>query len=70
MLVAELICTTGKSLSALMTERMAAYPCSREINYTVTNAKAAMDKVQAYFASFEPKIDVTDGVSLDSILGV
>ncbi|MGZ5819615.1 MAG: phosphomannomutase CpsG [Burkholderiaceae bacterium] len=65
LLVAELICTTGKSLSSLMAERMAAYPCSGEINYTVTDAKAAMDKVQAYFSFFEPKIDVTDGVSLE-----
>jgi phosphomannomutase/phosphomannomutase/phosphoglucomutase len=65
LLVAELICITGKSLSALVTARMAAYPCSGEINYKVSDAKVAMEKVQAHFAPLKPKTDDTDGVGME-----
>src|SRR5690606_25478911 len=40
LLVAELMSTQGKKLSELVGARMAAYPCSGEINYTVSDAKA------------------------------
>ncbi len=65
LLVTELICKTGKPLSTLVAERMTAYPCSGEINYKVNNAKEVMAKVQAHFSDRKPKIDLTDGVSLE-----
>lgn len=64
LLVAGLLSSTGKSLSSLVGVREAAYPCSGEINYRVNDAKAAMSKVEEYFAVQNPEIDRTDGVSL------
>ena len=65
LLVAELISSSGKCLSELVGERIQAYPCSGEINYRVADAKAAMENVRTYYASRQPKVDVTDGLSLE-----
>lgn len=65
LLVAELICTTNKPLSKLVAERIALYPCSGEINYKVNNAQSVIDRVLAYYAEQNPKIDNTDGISLE-----
>jgi phosphomannomutase/phosphomannomutase/phosphoglucomutase len=65
LLVAELLSTTGKSLSSLVGEREAAYPCSGEINYTVTDTNEAMYQVEKHFSASHPKIDRTDGLSLE-----
>lgn len=64
LLVAGLLSNTGKSLSSLVGEREAAYPCSGEINYKVDDAKAAMRKVEEHFSQLNPQIDRTDGISL------
>ena len=45
LLVAALVSKSGKSLSQLVSERMAAYPCSGEINSKLNDAQAALDKV-------------------------
>lgn len=65
LLVAELMSRQGKKLSELVGVRMAAYPCSGEINYTVSDAKAVLAAVQAHFAEQNPKVDTTDGLSLE-----
>ncbi len=67
LLVAELIVSSGKTLSQLVGERVAAYPCSGEINYKVQNAKAAIAAVKAHYGSQDPApvIDETDGVSME-----
>ena len=65
LLVAEKICSSGKSLSALVDERMEAYPCSGEINFTVADSKAVLDRILSYFTHLNPSIDRTDGVSLE-----
>ena len=65
LLVAELMNRQGKKLSELVGARMAAYPCSGEINYTVNDAKAVLAAVQAHFAEQNPKVDATDGLSLE-----
>jgi len=65
LLVADLLSRTGKPLSSLVGEREAAYPCSGEINYVVKDARGAMQSVEAYFASENPVVDRTDGVSLE-----
>jgi len=65
LLVAELICITGKSLSTLVTERVATYPCSGEINYLVNDAKASIQKVLEHFALSCINIDETDGLSME-----
>ena len=47
LLVTELMSRSGKPLSELVGERMAAFPCSGEINYRVNDAKAAIERVGA-----------------------
>lgn len=65
LLVAELISITGKPLSQLVSERMKAYPCSGEINYTVSDVAKVLEKVLAHFAAEKPTLDKTDGLSLE-----
>lgn len=65
LLVAELMSTTGKPLSNLISDREAAYPCSGEINYQVADAQTAMSKVEEHFSKLQPTVDRTDGISLD-----
>lgn len=65
LLVAELMSRQGKKLSELVGERMAAYPCSGEINYCVADSKAVIHAVQAHYAEQNPKVDTTDGLSLE-----
>jgi phosphomannomutase len=64
LLVAELVCLSGKSLSQLVEERMQAYPVSGEINREIADPKAAIDRVRARFASAALEEDNTDGLSL------
>ena len=65
LLVAELVNSTGKPLSKLVGERIAAYPCSGEINYNVEDTQASIEAVRVHFASLNPKKDDTDGISLE-----
>jgi phosphomannomutase len=65
LLVAEMICKTGKPLSALVAERMAAFPASGEINRTVKDAAALIKKVEAIYSDDALLIDYTDGLSMD-----
>lgn len=65
LLVAERIGSGGRSLSALVDQCIKDYPCSGEINFTVADSKAAIDRVLSHFAPDKPSIDLTDGVSLE-----
>ncbi len=65
LLVAELISARGQSLAQLLDERMAAYPCSGEINYRVNDAKTVIQTVLDHYAEQKPKLDTTDGISLE-----
>jgi phosphomannomutase/phosphoglucomutase len=65
LLVAERISKTHVALADMLAERMAAYPCSGEINFVVTDAKAAVAKVLEHFAAQQPALDYVDGVSAD-----
>lgn len=64
LLVAGLISSTGKGLSTMVTERMAAYPCSGEINRSVADAGAVLARAEAAYAD-QGEVDHTDGVSVD-----
>jgi phosphomannomutase/phosphoglucomutase len=65
LLIADLISRSGQSLADMVEDRMAAYPCSGEINFKVADAKASIDRVMAHFASHQPTLDHTDGIGAD-----
>ncbi|RTY05158.1 phosphomannomutase [Stenotrophomonas geniculata] len=65
LLIAQLISESGRSLADWVEDRMAAYPCSGEINFKVADAKAAVARVMAHFAAQAPVLDYTDGISAD-----
>ncbi len=56
---------TGKSLSSLVEEMIAKFPCSGEINFKVSDTQITIQKLFDHYADQNPAIDQTDGVSLD-----
>jgi len=65
LLVARILGRSDEPLSALVGARRSAYPCSGEINFTVSDPHAAMEEVVAAYAAQGPRVDRTDGVSLE-----
>ena len=65
LLIADLISAGGLSLAELVEDRMQAFPCSGEINFTIADASAATARVMAHYATQAPAIDHTDGISAD-----
>ncbi len=65
LLVTELLSKSGKPLSALVEERMAAYPVSGEINSRIENPPAVLEKVEAFYKQAALDIDYTDGLSME-----
>ncbi|HEX7324025.1 MAG TPA: phosphomannomutase [Rhodanobacteraceae bacterium] len=65
LLVAERVSATGTPLAALVDARIAAYPCSGEINFKVADARATVQRVHARFAADAIGEDHTDGLSLE-----
>ncbi|QLG89872.1 phosphomannomutase CpsG [Chitinibacter bivalviorum] len=65
LLVIELMSRSGQKLSEMVSERIAAFPSSGEINRVVPDAKAAIAKVRVVYESQAQSIDETDGVSMD-----
>lgn len=65
LLIAERLSRARTSLADMLAERMAAYPCSGEINFVVENAKAAVARVLAYYEKDSPSLEYVDGVSAD-----
>ena len=65
LLIAQLVSESGRSLADWVEDRMAAYPCSGEINFKVADAKAAVSRVMEHFATQSPALDHTDGISAD-----
>jgi phosphomannomutase/phosphoglucomutase len=65
LLVTALMSVSGKSFSKLVDERMAAYPCSGEINYKVEDVKTVLNKVLEHYSPLCSNIDKTDGISLE-----
>jgi phosphomannomutase len=64
LLVTGLISEGGQPLSALVAERMAAYPCSGEINRTIENPAAVLAKVQEVYGVQALSIEHVDGLSM------
>jgi len=65
LLVAELICVSGKPLSKLVEERMKAYPCSGEINQRLQNPKQVIAGITVQYSKNAKAINTTDGISIE-----
>jgi phosphomannomutase len=65
LLVAELISTTGKTLSELVGERQAKFPASGEINRQVEDAERTLRKLHESYAGDAISVDDTDGYSFE-----
>ena len=64
LLVAGLISSSGQPLSKLVAQRMAAYPCSGEINRTIENPVAVLTKIEAVYRDQAESIEHVDGLSM------
>lgn len=64
LLVAELMSRGGKPLSAMVAERISAFPCSGEINRTIADPAAALTAMEAHYAKQATLTDFTDGLSM------
>lgn len=64
LLIAELMSKSGATLADLMAERIARFPSSGEINFRLSDAKAAVARVIAALAAEAVSRDDTDGLSL------
>jgi phosphomannomutase len=65
LLVAQMLSESSKPLSALVSERMAAYPASGEINFVVNDAPALIESIEGQYADNALLIDHTDGLSME-----
>jgi phosphomannomutase len=64
LLLVEMLSTTGKRLAELVDERIEAYPCSGEINFSVSDTEQVIDRVLDHFGDEKTEVDRTDGISL------
>jgi phosphomannomutase len=65
LLVAGLMCASGKPLSALVAAREAKFPCSGEINNRVADPRALLAAIEARYRDRADSVDFIDGVSME-----
>jgi len=65
LLVCGLISERNETLSQMVAERVAAYPCSGEINSTIDNPKAVLAAAEKHYAGNALGVDYTDGLSVE-----
>jgi len=65
LLMTQILSETGRPLSSLVGERIAAFPASGELNYRVPDAAAAMAAIESRYAKQALKVDRTDGQSYE-----
>ena len=65
LLAVSVLSETQQTLSSLVEEMIAKFPCSGEINFKVADTQKTIQKIFDHFADQKPEIDQTDGVSLD-----
>jgi len=64
LLVTGLISARGVSLSSMIAERMAAFPCSGEINRTIADPATVLEAAEARYADSAESIEHIDGLSM------
>ncbi|EED30821.1 phosphomannomutase [gamma proteobacterium NOR5-3] len=65
LLVADLISARDQSLADMVEERMAAFPCSGEINRSIDDPEAVLTRVETRYAEAALKTDRVDGLSFE-----
>ncbi len=65
LLVLGLMSSSGKKLSELVNERMEAFPASGEINRTISDPAALLQKIESDYAGKVGSVDRTDGLSME-----
>jgi len=55
---------TGVTLAETLEERIAAFPCSGEINFTVADSKAVQERVAEHYQRFNPTLETIDGLGM------
>lgn len=64
LLVAKLVAHTGRSLGDLVGEMISKYPCSGEVNSTVSDVQTVLDRVEKTYGP-DGKVDKIDGLSVE-----
>jgi phosphomannomutase len=64
LLVTGLISAAGQGLSTLVAQRMAAYPCSGEINRTIAEPAAVLARVEQVYQDQATAVEHVDGLSM------
>ncbi|WP_373082905.1 phosphomannomutase [Zhongshania sp.] len=64
LLVTQLMSVKSASLSSLVEQRVALFPCSGEINREVADAKTVIAAIQAHYTPLAAAVDFTDGLSM------
>lgn len=65
LLIVELLQKSQLNLSDLVSSMRERFPCSDEMNFKVDDAKAAIARVEEFFAQDEKEISTVDGISYD-----
>jgi phosphomannomutase len=65
LLIAELVSRAGRPLSALVEERMAAFPASGELNRKLDDPPAVLAAVESRYRAVALAVDRTDGLSME-----
>jgi len=65
LLILALLSATNQPLSALVQQLQQQFPCSDELNFTVTDANAAIGAIAARYQQDALKINLLDGLGLD-----
>jgi phosphomannomutase/phosphomannomutase/phosphoglucomutase len=65
LLVLQVMCELGMSLSQLVAERMRLFPISGEINRRLADAKSVLVRAEEHYKSSAIAIDYTDGLSME-----
>ena len=65
LLVTQIVCESGKSLSALVDERIKLFPASGEINRKLPDGKAAIQRIEKLYKPKAQSVDYTDGLSME-----
>ena len=65
LLVSALMSTHDKTVSELVSEREALYPCSGEINRTISDPKTLINTVEAHYGPGSKRVEYIDGLSIE-----